>query len=172
MICLRYFDPVGAHESGLIGESNPSNQVATIARDAVLSGKTICLCRKDYESLYEYGTRDYVHVSDIAAGYVAAVKKSLEPEGPRGFRAYNLGSGRGFPIVEVIEKLSVLSGKPLVYQIEEEGTPEQPIYVSGELAEQELGWKPTKDMEDICRDTLQWVAKSYVPEASEVLSNV
>lgn len=156
-VILRHTNPVGAHESGLIGEKWIKNQVTSIARHVALGHEKIYVYREEYENLYEEGMVDYIHVSDVANAYVLATNAALSIKSFIGIKIYNLGADRPTSIVNVIEKISVLSGKPLVYEIVEKGKAEQPFYVSAKLIQEELGWKRRKNFEDICRDTLKWV---------------
>lgn len=157
VVILRHTNPVGAHESGLIGEIWIKNQVTFIARHVALGLEKIYIYREEYDNLYEEGMADYIHVSDVANAYVLATNAALSNQTFKGLKIYNLGADRPTTIIDVIEKISILSGKPLVYEIVEEGKAEPPFYVSAKLIEEELGWRRRKSFEDICRDTLKWV---------------
>lgn len=154
-VILRHGIPAGAHESGSLGEKWMKNHVTSIAKHAMITHEKIYISREEYESFHEEGLCDYVHVSDVAAAYVLATNKMLSNF--NGFKAYNLGSGHPHTIVDVMERISVLSGEILIYEVVEDGTTESSFYVSGKLAEIELGWRPKKDLNDICRDTLKWI---------------
>lgn len=154
-IVLRHVSPAGAHESGALGKKRKKSDVVSIARHLLLGQDKICICREEYEGFYEVGMRDYLHVSDVAAAYVLAANKALSSF--KGFGVYNLASRRPHTIVDLLDKMSVVSGELLMYEVLEEGRAEAAFYVSGELARKELGWKAKKSLRDICRDTINWI---------------
>lgn len=169
-IVLRHTNPAGAHESGLIGERFIKNQVTTIARHVVLEQEKIYISREEYENINQEGLTDYLHVSDVANAFVLAVNNVLFSENLEGFRVYNLGTDCPHSVLDVIERISVLSGQAIVYEVVEKGKAEPALYVSSKLAEEELGWKAEKSLDDICRDTLRWVranSTSLIPMLNE-----
>lgn len=153
---LRYFNPVGAHESGLIGEDPkgiPNNLMPYIAQ--VASGKLtkIGVFGNDYPTHDGTGVRDYIHVVDLARGHVAAIEKLTEP----GVHIYNLGTGNGYSVLDMIHAFSKACGKPLPYEIKPRRAGDiAACYASSEKAERELGWKAEYDLEKMCRDQWNW----------------
>lgn len=155
---LRYFNPIGAHESGLIGEDPqgiPNNLMPYVAR--VAAGKLECLSvyGDDYPTPDGTGVRDYIHVCDLAVGHVKAVEKLSEIQGAE---AYNLGTGRGYSVLEVVHALEKACGKPINYKI----APRRPgdiaaCYADASKAKKELGWEATRDMDEMCRDSWNFV---------------
>lgn len=154
-IVLRHINPTGAHESALIGEPRTKNHIATIARHIVFKHDKIRISRKEYESFHGEGLADYLHVCDVAEAYALAVAKQTTLIGA--FKVYNLAAGRPRTFIDALEKMSVLSGGAVTYEVVEEGECQAGFYVCGKLAEMELDWRAEKDLNDICRDTLRWV---------------
>lgn len=160
---LRYFNPIGAHESGLIGEDPkgiPNNLVPYIAQVAVGRLDHLKVYGNDYPTVDGTGVRDYIHVVDLAKGHVKALKK-LEPGS--GVSVYNLGTGRGYSVLEVLHAYEQACGKKLKYEIvpRREGDIAA-CYCDAGKAERELGWKAEKDLADMCRDSWRW--QSMNPE--------
>ena len=158
---LRYFNPIGAHKSGLIGEDPngiPNNLVPYIARVAVGKLKEIHVFGNDYPTPDGTGVRDYIHVVDLARGHVAAIKK-LE-ENP-GLFVCNLGTGRGYSVLDVIHAYEKACGKELPYVID----PRRPgdiatCYADPTKALEELGWKAEYDIEEMCADSWNWQSQN------------
>ena len=161
VILLRYFNPIGAHESGLLGEDPkgiPNNLVPYIAQVAVGKRKEVHVFGNDYDTPDGTGVRDYIHVVDLAKGHVAAIKK-LE-ENP-GVFICNLGTGHGYSVLDVIHAYEKACGKKIPYVID----PRRPgdvatCYCNPERAEKEMGWKAGKNIEDMCRDSYNWQSKN------------
>lgn len=153
---LRYFNPVGAHESGLIGEDPkgiPNNLMPFVAQ--VASGKLseIGVFGNDYPTPDGTGVRDYIHVVDLAKGHVAAIRALKES----GVHIYNLGTGNGYSVLEMIAAFSKACGKELPYVIKPRRSGDVPAcYASSAKAERELGWKAVYDLEKMCRDQWNW----------------
>lgn len=157
---LRYFNPVGAHASGLIGEDPadiPNNLMPYVSQVAV--GKLECLnvWGNDYPTPDGTGVRDYIHVVDLALGHLAALARRPEP----GVRAYNLGTGRGYSVLEMIAAFERASGRPIRYRI----APRRPgdvasCYADPQLARRELGWEASRDVDAMCRDTWNWQSRN------------
>ena len=153
---LRYFNPIGAHESGLIGEDPkgiPNNLMPYVAQ--VASGKLerVNVFGTDYPTPDGTGVRDYIHVVDLAKGHIAAIEKLTEP----GVYVYNLGTGIGYSVLEMVAAFSKACGRQLPYVV----GPRRPgdiatCYASAEKAEKELGWKAEYDLEKMCRDHWNW----------------
>ena len=153
---LRYFNPVGAHPSGRIGEDPkgiPNNLMPYVAQ--VASGKLqkIGVFGNDYPTPDGTGVRYYIHVVDLARGHVAAIAKLREP----GVHIYNLGTGNGYSVLDMIHAFEKACGKKLPYEIKPRRAGDVPAcYASSKKAEEELGWKAQYDLEDMCRDQWNW----------------
>ena len=152
---LRYFNPVGAHESGLIGEDPnglPNNLLPYVSQVAVGKLPEVGVFGDDYDTPDGTGVRDYIHVVDLAKGHVAALKSAQN-----GVSVYNLGTGQGTSVLELINAFSKAAGKPIPYVIK----PRRPgdiasCYASGNKALSELGWKTELTINDACRDSWRW----------------
>lgn len=159
---LRYFNPVGAHESGLIGEEPqgmPNNLMPYIVRVAAGILSELSIFGNDYDTPDGTGVRDYIHVVDLALGHLKALDK-LEKEG-KGLFIYNLGSGTGYSVLEMVKVFEKATGKKVPYKI----TPRRPgdiakCYADPTKAKQELGWQTTKTLEDMCRDSWKYIEKN------------
>jgi UDP-glucose 4-epimerase len=154
---LRYFNPIGAHRSGLIGEDPngiPNNLVPFIAQVAVGNLERVRIFGNDYPTPDGTGVRDYIHVVDLALGHVAALKKLDEGCGEF---VCNLGTGRGYSVLEVIAAFERACGK----HIDREFTLRRPgdiasVYADPSKAERELGWKARRGIDDMCADSWRW----------------
>ena len=153
---LRYFNPVGAHESGLIGEDPkgiPNNLMPYVAQ--VASGKLqkIGVFGSDYPTPDGTGVRDYIHVVDLARGHVAAIRGLKEA----GVHIYNLGTGNGYSVLDMIAAFSKACGKELPYEIKPRRAGDIPTcFATSAKAEKELGWKAQYDLEKVCADQWNW----------------
>ena len=153
---LRYFNPIGAHESGMIGEDPkgiPNNLMPYVAQ--VASGKLekVNVFGTDYPTPDGTGVRDYIHVVDLARGHIAAIEKLTEP----GVYTYNLGTGVGYSVLEVIEAFSEACGRKLPYVVGPRRAGDiATCYASAEKAERELGWRAEYDIKRMCRDHWNW----------------
>ena len=156
-VLLRYFNPVGAHESGLIGEDPkgiPNNLVPYIAQVAV--GKRECLnvFGDDYPTPDGTGVRDYIHVVDLAIGHVCALKKM---ETDKGVLIYNLGTGKGYSVLEVLHAYEKACGKELPYKICPRRAGDIPTcYSDPSKAAKELGWTAKRGIDEMCADSWRW----------------
>ena len=156
IVLLRYFNPVGAHESGLIGEDPkgiPNNLMPYVAQ--VASGKLqkIGVFGNDYPTPDGTGVRDYIHVVDLAKGHVAAIK-ALKTSG---VRVYNLGTGNGYSVLDMVHAFEKACGKKLPYEILPRRAGDVPAcYATSAKAERELGWKAQYDLEKMCADQWNW----------------
>jgi len=154
---LRYFNPVGAHESGLIGEDPngiPNNLLPYIAQVAEGRLKALSVYGDDYPTIDGTGVRDYIHVVDLAIGHVKTLNKL---QSQTGVLTYNLGTGRGNSVLEMVRAFERASGRPVPYKIV--GRRKGDIatcYASTELAELELGWKAERSIEQMCADSWKW----------------
>lgn len=154
---LRYFNPIGAHESGLIGEDPngiPNNLVPYISQVAV--GKLECLSvyGNDYDTPDGTGVRDYIHVVDLANGHIKALDKISNSVG---VVTYNLGTGKGYSVLDIVKAFSKACGKDIKYKIVDRRPGDiGACYADPEKAEKELGFKAEKTLEDMCKDTWKW----------------
>lgn len=157
---LRYFNPVGAHKSGEIGEDPngiPNNLMPYVSQVAVGKLKALSIFGGDYPTIDGTGVRDYIHVVDLAKGHMKAIEKLLASTEMKGVFTYNLGTGKGYSVLEVIKAFEKASGKPVSYRIVErrDGDVAQ-CYADASLAEQALGWKAEKDIDEMCSDAWRW----------------
>ena len=154
---LRYFNPVGAHKSGLIGEAPdgiPNNLTPYITQVAV--GKRACLSvfGNDYPTPDGTGVRDYIHVVDLAKGHIKAVEKLAEKPG---VITVNLGTGRGYSVLEVVRMFAEVSGREIPYKIVDRRPGDiAECYADPSLAEQVLGWKAELGLREMCEDSWRW----------------
>ena len=158
-VALRYFNPVGNHESGLIGEDPegiPNNLMPIIMKVARGEMDELKVYGNDYDTRDGSCVRDFIHVMDLVRGHLAAMNK-MTP----GFTAYNLGTGRGTTVLEMIEAFQKVSGKKLPYKIVDRRDGDlAEIYADASLANTELGWKTELTIEDAMRDTLAFLNKT------------
>lgn len=153
MILLRYFNPVGAHESGLIGEDPngiPNNLMPIVLDKATGKRDVLAVAGNDYPTPDGTCVRDYIHVVDLAKGHVAAVRKARQITG---VPAYNLGTGHGYSVLDILNTFQRVNNIDLGYTI----GPRRPgdaatTYADPSLAEKELGWKAEKTLDEMCRD--------------------
>lgn len=154
-ISLRYFNPVGAHESGLIGEDPsgiPNNLMPFIAQVAGGRQERLSIFGNDYDTPDGTCVRDYLHVVDLAKGHLAALNH-LKP----GATAYNLGSGKGTSVLELVQTFIASTGKEVPYEFQPRRDGDLPeFYADPTKAQRELGWQAEKSIEDMCRDTWRW----------------
>jgi len=156
-VLLRYFNPVGAHPSGRIGENPsgiPNNLMPYIAQVAVGRLESLGIFGNDYPTKDGTGVRDYIHVVDLAKGHVAALEYSLEHTG---VEVFNLGSGQGSSVLDLVRAFERASGVKIPYRILPRREGDLPAYwADASKAERVLGWKAEKTLEDMCRDTWNW----------------
>jgi UDP-glucose 4-epimerase len=153
---LRYFNPIGAHASGTIGESPngiPNNILPYIAQVAVGKLPHVKVFGNDYDTPDGTGVRDYIHVVDLAKGHIAALEHSDKP----GVATYNLGSGKGTSVMELIAAFEKACGKKLPYEVEARRPGDiAECYADPGKANHELGWQAEKSIEDACQDSWRW----------------
>ena len=160
IVLLRYFNPIGAHESGLIGEDPkgiPNNLMPYIMK--VAAGKLECLTifGNDYPTRDGTGIRDYIHVVDLAKGHVAALEKA-----PEGLSIYNLGTGSGVSVMEIVNAFEKENNLKLNYRIGDRRPGDiAEMYANAEKAYRELGWKTEKTIEDMCKDSWNFAKNNF-----------
>lgn len=161
IIALRYFNPVGAHESGLIGEDPsgiPNNLLPYIAQVAIGQRETLSVFGGDYPTKDGTGVRDYIHVMDVAQGHLAAMDHLPQIAG---FKAYNLGSGVGYSVLEMVKAFEKASGVTIPYQILPRRAGDLPAFwADAGLAKKELGWQVQRGLDVMMRDTWNWQSKN------------
>ena len=154
---LRYFNPVGAHESGTIGEDprgTPNNLMPFITQVAVGKRPKLQVFGGDYDTPDGTGVRDYLHVVDLAEGHVAALRHLLG--GARSLTV-NLGTGRGSSVLELVHAFERASGRPVPYEVVARRPGDvAACYADPALAERTIGWKATRDLDQMCADTWRW----------------
>ncbi|MGN2670586.1 UDP-glucose 4-epimerase GalE [Aliivibrio fischeri] len=154
---LRYFNPVGAHPSGTMGEDPqgiPNNLMPFIAQVAVGRRESLSVFGNDYPTPDGTGVRDYIHVMDLADGHIAALKAVGDKSG---LHIYNLGTGKGSSVLEMVEAFSQASGKPVPYTLCPRRAGDiAECWASTEKAEKELGWKATRNVMEMSADTWRW----------------
>ena len=164
IMLLRYFNPIGAHKSGRIGEDPkgiPNNLLPYVAQVAIGKLPEVGVFGDDYDTPDGTGVRDYIHVVDLAKGHVKAIEK-LEKTGS-GVYTYNLGTGHGYSVLDIVKAFSKACGHEIPYRIK----PRRPgdiatCYADPSLAAQELGWKAELGIEEMCEDAWRW--QSHNPD--------
>jgi len=154
---LRYFNPVGAHESGRIGEDPngiPNNLLPYISQVAVGKLQKLSVYGEDYPTHDGTGVRDYIHVVDLAVGHLKALEKI---DTTNGVLIYNLGTGKGYSVLDVVKAFEKASGKKIPYQIVDRRPGDiAQCFADPSKAKKELGWKAEKDIDDMCKSTWRW----------------
>ncbi len=158
-IALRYFNPVGAHPSGLIGEDPkgiPNNLMPFIQKVAVGELAQLSVFGNDYDTPDGTGVRDYLHVVDLAKGHLAALEKFQDPDST-GFHAVNLGTGCGLSVMQMIQGFEAASGRRVSYQIVERRPGDiASCYADAGFAQQWLGWRAQIEIDQMCSDAWRW----------------
>lgn len=161
VVLLRYFNPIGAHPSGLMGEDPkgiPNNLVPYVAQVAVGKREAVQVYGNDYPTPDGTGVRDYIHVCDLASGHVSALRWM---NGREGVEVFNLGTGTGSSVLDVIHAFSKACGKELPYVIRERrGGDIAANWCDASKAEREMGWKAQYDLADMCRDSWNWQSRN------------
>ena len=158
---LRYFNPIGAHESGMIGENPhgiPNNLLPYVAKVAAGQLECVNVFGDDYDTPDGTGVRDYIHVVDIATGHIKALEKLVTHPG---LVTYNLGTGVGYSVLDIIKNFEKACGKEIPYKI----TPRRPgdidmCYADPAKAKEELGWEATRSIDKMCEDAWRWQTKN------------
>lgn len=161
IILLRYFNPIGAHKSGLIGEDPkgiPNNLLPYVAQVAIGRLPFVGIFGNDYPTPDGTGVRDYIHVVDLAKGHVKAVNKLTQKPG---IKVYNLGTGKGYSVLDVIKAFEKACHKEIPYQIKERRPGDiATCYSDVTLAKEELGWEAQYGIEEMCADLWNWQSKN------------
>ena len=161
MVVLRYFNPVGAHESGLIGESPngiPNNLLPYICQVAVGKRECLSVYGDDYSTPDGTGVRDYIHVADLADGHVKAVETH---QNDAGLHVYNLGTGQGSSVLEMVHAFEQAASKEIAYAI----APRRPgdiatCYADASLAKTKLNWTAKRDLQQMMQDSWRWQSRN------------
>ena len=158
---LRYFNPVGAHKSGMLGEDPcgiPNNLMPYITKVAIGELKELSVFGNDYNTMDGTGVRDYIHVVDLARGHLKALDKLTTN---CGLVTYNLGTGNGYSVLDVVNAFSKASGKSVPYKIVSRRPGDiAACYANPQKANEELGWKAEKGIEEMCEDSWRWQNKN------------
>jgi UDP-glucose 4-epimerase len=158
---LRYFNPVGAHSSGTIGEDPndiPNNLMPFISQTAVGKRECLSVFGGDYDTHDGTGVRDYIHVVDLADGHIKALKY-LEKN--KGVLTTNLGTGNGYSVLDVVEAFKKASGKDVPYEIVDRRSGDvAKCFANPAYAKEVLGWEASRDIEQMCRDTWRWQSQN------------
>ena len=161
LILLRYFNPIGAHESGMIGENPngiPNNLMPYITQVAVGKRAQLGVFGNDYKTHDGTGVRDYIHVVDLALAHVNAIKKL---EDFKGTKIYNIGTGNGYSVLDVVKTFEKVNGIKIPYSIKERRPGDiDECYASSKKALDELGWEAKRGLEEMCRDSWNWQKKN------------
>ncbi|OXS59086.1 UDP-galactose 4-epimerase [Bacillus sp. V-88] len=154
---LRYFNPVGAHESGRIGEDPngiPNNLMPYISQVAIGKLEKLQVFGDDYPTVDGTGVRDYIHVVDLAIGHVKALERLLTTSG---IDAYNLGTGKGYSVLEVLSAYERAAGKTIPYTVVEKRPGDVAVcYADTSKAKEKLNWEAVKGIDEMCRDSWRW----------------
>lgn len=160
-IALRYFNPVGAHESGEIGEDpngTPNNLLPYIAQVAIGRLEKVGIFGNDYPTKDGTGVRDYIHVVDLAEGHLKALDHLHQVQG---YKAYNLGAGKGYSVMEMVKAFEKASGKPIPYEIKPRRDGDlAAFWADATLADNELDWRVSRGIDEMMRDTWNWQSKN------------
>ena len=158
---LRYFNPIGAHASGLIGEDPrgiPNNLMPYIAQVAVGRLDHLNIFGNDYDTPDGTGVRDYIHVVDLARGHVAAINYMMNHKGES---VFNLGTGQGYSVLDMVHTFERVTGQKIPYEIQPRRAGDLPaFYACPDKSAELLGWKAQYTLEDMCRDTWAWQSKN------------
>lgn len=167
VVLLRYFNPIGAHESGLIGERPngiPNNLMPYITQVAI--GKLPCLgvFGNDYDTPDGTGVRDYIHVVDLAKGHVNAIEKVVAS---KGVNIYNLGTGKGYSVLDIVKAFEAANGVHIPYEIKPRRAGDiATCYADATKAKEELGWEAEYDLQRMCRDSWRFTKMAFGEETN------
>ena len=162
VVLLRYFNPIGAHESGLLGESPngiPNNLMRYIMQVALGKLPELGVFGDDYDTPDGTGVRDYIHVVDLARGHVNAIEKAVSSSG---VHIYNLGTGRGYSVLEIVRAFEEASGLTVPYSIQPRRAGDiAASYADPRKAKEELGWEAEYDLDRMCQDSWRFAKKNF-----------
>ncbi len=157
VVLLRYFNPIGAHKSGMIGENPngiPNNLMPYVTQVAVGKRPELGVFGNDYDTPDGTGVRDYIHVVDLAKGHVAALRKIEEKAG---LKIYNLGTGIGYSVLDLVKNFEAATGVKIPYSIKERRPGDIAAnYANADLAKEELGWVAENGIKEMCADSWRW----------------
>ncbi|MDN5001397.1 UDP-glucose 4-epimerase GalE [Bradyrhizobium sp. GCM10027634] len=169
---LRYFNPVGAHETGLVGEDPlgvPSNLLPFVAQVAIGRREKLQIWGNDYDTPDGTGIRDYIHVVDLAAGHLSILRQLRQP----GLITINLGTGKGSSVLDVVRTFEKVSGRPIPYEVMERRAGDvAACYADVTFAKEALGWTSTRSLEQMCADHWRWQLRNPNGYPSNDLPNV
>jgi UDP-glucose 4-epimerase len=162
-ISLRYFNPIGAHESGLIGElpsGIPNNLMPYITQTAVGIREKLMVYGNDYPTKDGTPIRDYIHVVDLAKAHVLAVERIIKNQQEKPFEIFNLGTGNGFSVLDIINSFEEVTNSKLNYEITDRRAGDVPkLFASIDLVKDKLGWKPSKSLNEMIKSSWDWERK-------------
>ena len=162
VVVLRYFNPVGAHPSGMIGEDPngiPNNLMPYVAQVAVGRREFLTVFGDDYDTPDGTGVRDYIHVVDLAEGHLSAIRFAKKKE--NGLYTFNLGTGIGYSVLEMVKAMGKACGHEIKYQIGDRRPGDIAVcYADASLAKNELGWQSKRNMDEMCQDLWCWQQKN------------
>ncbi|MBI9034137.1 MAG: UDP-glucose 4-epimerase GalE [Bacteroidales bacterium] len=159
-IALRYFNPIGAHNTALIGElplGVPNNLLPFITQTAIGKREMLSVFGEDYDTIDGTAIRDYIHVVDLAQAHVVAVDRMIEEKNKKAFEIFNLGTGNGFSVLEVIHSFEKTSGQKLNYKIVDRRPGDvEKVWADTTFANEELGWKAKKSLDEMTLSAWNW----------------
>lgn len=162
-VSLRYFNPIGAHDSIEIGElplGVPDNLVPYITQTAIGKRKQLSVFGDDYNTPDGTCIRDYIHVVDLAQAHVVAIKRLMDEKNKSPFEVFNLGTGNGYSVLQAIKAFEKVSGQKLNYKIVERRSGDvEKVYADTKFANEELGWKTKRNLEDMMKSAWEWEKK-------------
>ena len=162
-ISLRYFNPIGAHESGLIGElpsGIPNNLMPYITQTALGIREKLMVYGNDYPTKDGTPIRDYIHVVDLAKAHVLAVERIIKNQQEKPFEIFNLGTGNGFSVLDIINSFEEVTNSKLNYEITDRRAGDVPkLFASIDLVKNKLGWKPSKSLNEMIKSSWDWERK-------------
>ena len=164
IVLLRYFNPAGAHPSGRIGEDPngiPNNLMPYVQQVAVGRREFLTVFGDDYPTPDGTGVRDFIHVDDLAAGHLAAIGRLEAEETKSGCYTYNLGTGKGYSVLEMVKAMEVAAAKEIPYKVgpRREGDIAS-VYATPDKAKEELGWEAKKGLQEMCADAWRWQSEN------------
>jgi len=162
-ISLRYFNPVGAHPSAQIGElpiGIPNNLMPFITQTALGMREQLSVFGNDYNTVDGTAVRDYIHVVDLAKAHISALERLNEDKQEKPYEIFNIGTGRGYSVLEVIKAFETVTGETINYKIVDRRAGDvEAVYANADLAKQKLNWTAEKDLESMCKSAYEWEKK-------------